>query len=113
MNSDVANSSSSTLRPCPPRLHFDDGRRIFVGEEEEELTENKSSRSIIQGNYCTTLKEPRLRNGVELDTYYEIQSTCQSIVEGLQLVNKVKTNFGHQGVTDAGCGLVIENDGCC
>jgi diphthamide biosynthesis protein 2 len=113
MNSDVANSSSSTLRPCPPRLHFDDGRRIFVGEEEEELTENKSSRSIIQGNYCTTLKEPRLRNGVELDTYYEIQSTCQSIVEGLQLVNKVKTNFGHQGVTDAGCGLVIENDFLC
>jgi diphthamide biosynthesis protein 2 len=108
MNSDVANSST-TLRLCPPRLHFDDGQRIFV---EEELTKNKSYRSILQENDCTTLKEPRLRNGVELETYYEIQSTCQSIVDGLQLVNKVKANFGHQGVTDAGCGL-IEDDFLC
>jgi diphthamide biosynthesis protein 2 len=87
MKSELA---GSTLSPCPPRLHFDDGRRMFV--EEEELTKHKSNRSLtLQETYHFTVQEPRLRCGVELHTYYEIQSTCQSIVEGLQLVTKVKS----------------------
>jgi len=78
----------------PPRLHFDDGRRILVAAEEDLGGCSSSNRTDIK----------KRRSTVDVDTYYEIESTSQSIVEGLKLVDKIL----HESNNDFLCRVALQ-----
>lgn len=76
-NSTITNGKQQSAPP--PRLHFDDGRRILEATKEDLDGCSSSKRTDMK----------KRRSTVDIDTYYEIESTSESIVEGLQLVDKI------------------------